>query len=416
MDERPHERYGTREWTTFCDLVSRGAGVADVLDDAATAAAATAHDRAYLLGLAEHHRENTVPFLVDDCALAGKSVLEVGAGTAGLAVALAEAGVREVIGAEPNAKNYEAGVWRAKAHRVDDRVRLCHVPDTTRLPFADDSFDAAVCSSVLQYVPRRTRPALLDEMHRVVKPGGLVIVCGSGNGLLPGGPHSKRWWSNLTPDRAERLGHTHGVTYWEIDRVLRRRGATRTRRGSADGAALARWLERAERRGRDGRSAWGRLALGAAYRAMDATWCRGLGVPIEAFLPYMTVAYEKAPPSPNGAGGPSVARGGGGPPPPPPKSGGGGGGRGGRWLGGVLAPPPRPRRTAPPPPPRAGGPPLGGGGPRPPRPRTEEASDLGPREAPCWADDCPTPLQSRSASTSKRGLVSRSSSRTVRRT
>lgn len=48
--------------------------------------------------------------------------------------------------------------------------------DVTRLPFADQSFDAAVCGWVLEHLPD-PRPALC-EFHRVLMPGGkFLLMC-----------------------------------------------------------------------------------------------------------------------------------------------------------------------------------------------------------------------------------------------
>jgi SAM-dependent methyltransferase len=47
--------------------------------------------------------------------------------------------------------------------------------DVESLPFLDGSFDAAVCSGVIDYLP--TDDKLLGEAARVLKPGGRLIVC-----------------------------------------------------------------------------------------------------------------------------------------------------------------------------------------------------------------------------------------------
>ncbi len=46
--------------------------------------------------------------------------------------------------------------------------------DATRLPFADASIDKIICSEVLEHIP--DYPAVLDEIARVLKPGGLLAV------------------------------------------------------------------------------------------------------------------------------------------------------------------------------------------------------------------------------------------------
>ena len=42
------------------------------------------------------------------------------------------------------------------------------------LPFADNSFDAVLCTEVLEHIPDPVEP--LREIHRVLKPGGLLML------------------------------------------------------------------------------------------------------------------------------------------------------------------------------------------------------------------------------------------------
>jgi ubiquinone/menaquinone biosynthesis C-methylase UbiE len=277
-------------WARFCALVADGGGV----DDRAESPAAGLPRPSPIffrdeVMRVEHHRRNTLPFLLEACALGGHRVLEFGAGTAGLSIAMARGGVRHVTGVEPNPTNCETGRWRVHAYGMEDAIELRHVPDTSRLPFAAGAFEAVVCSSVLQYVPQPARRrALLAEMMRVLAPGGLLVVCNSGNGLIPGGPHSTRWWSNLAPERAARRGHPkRGVTWWELRRALASLGA-----GLVPGkGALERWRTRVSVAG--GRPRWTRRALLAGYGLLEAAVCPRAGVPVEALLPYPELAFRK---------------------------------------------------------------------------------------------------------------------------
>lgn len=46
--------------------------------------------------------------------------------------------------------------------------------DAVRLPAADGAFDAAVSTQVYEYVA--DMPAALAELHRVLKPGGRIVI------------------------------------------------------------------------------------------------------------------------------------------------------------------------------------------------------------------------------------------------
>lgn len=48
--------------------------------------------------------------------------------------------------------------------------------DAVALPFADGSFDVAIASYLLHLLDPPTRRAVLAELHRVVRPGGRLVV------------------------------------------------------------------------------------------------------------------------------------------------------------------------------------------------------------------------------------------------
>ncbi|HZD53068.1 MAG TPA: class I SAM-dependent methyltransferase [Woeseiaceae bacterium] len=56
---------------------------------------------------------------------------------------------------------------------VRRRVRISRL-DLTAMPFSDDTFDVVICNHVIEHVPAWER--LTQELHRVVRPGGLVYV------------------------------------------------------------------------------------------------------------------------------------------------------------------------------------------------------------------------------------------------
>jgi SAM-dependent methyltransferase len=101
---------------------------------------------------------------------AGLRWIDVGCGsgafTAQLLARCAPAGMQ---GVDPAQGQIDFATSRADTKRATFRIG-----DAQALPFADDSFDAAVMALVIFFVPDPARGA--SEMARVVRPGGLVAA------------------------------------------------------------------------------------------------------------------------------------------------------------------------------------------------------------------------------------------------
>jgi SAM-dependent methyltransferase len=63
-----------------------------------------------------------------------------------------------------------------QARRRNPWVEYRGYAEGEAVPFADGSFDVCFAICVLHHVPRRQRPALIDEMRRICRPGGLIAV------------------------------------------------------------------------------------------------------------------------------------------------------------------------------------------------------------------------------------------------
>ncbi|PRC43172.1 SAM-dependent methyltransferase, partial [Mycobacterium sp. ITM-2017-0098] len=98
----------------------------------------------------------------------GVTLVDVGGGPGYFASAFTDAGVR-YIGVEPDPTEMHAAAPRSH-RRAGSFVRA----SGTALPFADDSVDLCLSSNVAEHV---REPWLLgDEMRRVTRPGGLVVL------------------------------------------------------------------------------------------------------------------------------------------------------------------------------------------------------------------------------------------------
>lgn len=100
-------------------------------------------------------------------------LLEVGCGSGGPALFLARKIRLTVTGIDINAAGIAAANTAAAAAGLADRAKFICVDGGSRLPFADGSFDAVQLIDAINHIP--DRPALLTELHRLLKPGGTLL-------------------------------------------------------------------------------------------------------------------------------------------------------------------------------------------------------------------------------------------------
>ena len=105
----------------------------------------------------------------------GQRVLDLAAGTGTSSMPFAQAGAFVV------PCDFSLGMLQV------GRARLPQLPftagDALHLPFGDATFDAVTISFGLRNVA--DVPAALAEMHRVTKPGGVLVVCEFSSPTLP---------------------------------------------------------------------------------------------------------------------------------------------------------------------------------------------------------------------------------------
>lgn len=100
-------------------------------------------------------------------------VLDVATGTADLAIMAAEHGVDEVVGVDIAENMLEIGRGKVDERGLGESVVL-RTGDAEKLPFSDRQFDAATVAFGVRNFEDLDRG--LAEIHRVLKPGGRLIV------------------------------------------------------------------------------------------------------------------------------------------------------------------------------------------------------------------------------------------------
>jgi SAM-dependent methyltransferase len=165
--------------------------------------------------------------------LAGARLLDVGGGPGFFADAFAARGATYV------AVDADAGEMRL--HGRDPGPRTVQA-DGTALPFADATFDITYSSNVLEHVPEPW--AMADEMVRVTRPGGTIVVSYT-LWFGPWGGHETSPWHLLGGARAARRyrrrhGHDPKNVYGEsLFAVTAAQGASWARaRRDADVVAI----------------------------------------------------------------------------------------------------------------------------------------------------------------------------------
>jgi len=99
-------------------------------------------------------------------------VLEVGTGKGRFLVRLAKH-VRDITTVDISAEEQKSARLNARFHKVEDRIKFV-LQNATHLPWPDRSFGAVVTMNAMHHI-REFEP-VLEEMLRVVKPGGKLVL------------------------------------------------------------------------------------------------------------------------------------------------------------------------------------------------------------------------------------------------
>lgn len=103
----------------------------------------------------------------------GMKVLDLGCGTGGPGVRLARWSDAQITGISVSAEDICLATALAEAEGVSDRMTFHHA-DAHRMPFPDATFDRVL--AIESVVHAADRVAVLKQIARVLKPGGLLVL------------------------------------------------------------------------------------------------------------------------------------------------------------------------------------------------------------------------------------------------
>jgi len=188
-------------------------------------------------------------------------VLEVGSGSGGPAVYLAETRGCHVTGVDINPKGVHNAQRLAAARGVADRATFQAVDASRPLPFPAESFDAVVSNDAMCHIANRLD--VLRDWHRILRPGGRMLFTDAMivTGLVSHEELATRssigFYIFLPPGENDRLIEQAGFTLLGSEDVTasaeaiarqwhdareRHRAALVTREGDANFAGLQRFL------------------------------------------------------------------------------------------------------------------------------------------------------------------------------
>lgn len=122
------------------------------------------------LGIDISWRKKAIKTLAD---LKPKAILDVATGTGDFAIQAMTLSPEKIIGVDISEGMLAVGKEKMKARGVDQIIDLRYA-DSENLPFEENKFDAAIVAFGVRNFENLERG--LAEMHRVIKPGGKVVI------------------------------------------------------------------------------------------------------------------------------------------------------------------------------------------------------------------------------------------------
>ena len=151
---------------------------------------------------------------VKTLALTGQErVLDLCTGTGDLALGMVRPGrpgARAVVGIDFAAEMLRYAQRKVRRAGVARRVTLVR-GDATSIPCPDGAFDAATVAYGIRNVVDTA--AACRELHRVLRPGGRLVILEFGQPRIPGVKTAYRWYFQYLLPRVGRMISKHGEAY-----------------------------------------------------------------------------------------------------------------------------------------------------------------------------------------------------------
>jgi len=144
----------------------------------------------------------------------GMHILDVSSGRGTQSIFYAQNYGVKVTGLDISEEMIKTATSRAIDSRLSDRVKFV-LGDSQNLPFSDNTFDVVINECAVG-IPDDSQK-VLDEMIRVVKPGGAVAI------------HESTWKKSLSAQEKEEISERYGTTPLEFQEwvgMLKKAGAT----------------------------------------------------------------------------------------------------------------------------------------------------------------------------------------------
>ena len=111
--------------------------------------------------------------------LEGKSILDIGSGLGRVDLYLATKNIVQILGVDlaPYMVSQASALLAKEQHTLKGSVSFSVLQNSTNLKeFADNSFDIVFSKEVFYHIPLEGKQEYLQEIYRVLKPGGKVVI------------------------------------------------------------------------------------------------------------------------------------------------------------------------------------------------------------------------------------------------